>query len=224
MTSRNLVLSVVVVLVAGCSSRPPAVTDDMRRVDGELPADFSGNWERDYARSDEVDDVLRRVWYELSRAQQDPAYPAPSTPRNLNSLLPLARLAEEITRPDVLTITQDETRILVEREDDFAITCEFHGGVAAPTDSDYGTELCGWDGEHLVSHLELPRGLEVTHRMTVSGDQESLRIVTTVASPTSRLPFTLRRFYRKFEYMPSGFRCIETLSKKRVCSTGELEP
>ena len=47
-------------------------------------------------------------------------------------------------------------------------------------------------------HLVLPDGLQITHRFDVSDDREQLRVITTVSSATSRVPFTLRRFYRKF--------------------------
>jgi len=46
--------------------------------------------------------------------------------------------------------------------------------------------------------------------------------VTTVSSSTSRVPFTLRRFYTRFQRPAPDYKCIETLSMKRVCSTGEL--
>jgi hypothetical protein len=74
-----------------------------------------------------------------------------------------------------------------------------------------------------VSHLILPDGLQVTHRFTVSADREQLRVVTTVSSSAARMPVTLRRYYKKFERLPPDFNCIETLTMKRVCSTGEIE-
>jgi hypothetical protein len=117
----------------------------------------------------------------------------------------------------------DEPSFTIERKDDFSLLCAFYDGVAKGTDSEYGTEICGWDGDQLVSHLVLPDGLQVTHRFTVSEDREQLRVVTTVASSRARVPFTLSRFYRKFERLPPDFNCIETLSMKRVCSTGEIE-
>ena len=214
--------------LGGCAgSQEEVVNDGMKQLAGGMPADFSGNWERDYARGDDVDAVLSAVYYQLSRNDANRRYaansPLPSV-RDMERLMPLARLAELITRPDVLKIAQDDSEILVEREDDFGIFCAFYDGVAKGTVSDYGTEICGWDGEQLVSNLILRDGLQVTHRFTISEDRENMRIVTTVSSPTSRLPFTLERFYRKFEWMPSKFNCIETLSKKRVCSTGEIEP
>ncbi len=204
------------ILTAGCSSTEPVVNEEMMRVQDGMPVDFSGDWERDYSRGDDADAVLRSVYYQLSRNdanQQRYGGAALPSERDMAKLMPLAQLAELITRPDVLKILQDDNEILVEREEDFAITCTFYDGVAKATISDYGTEICGWDGNQLVSNLMLRDGLQVTHRFTISESGENLRIVTTVSSPTSRLPFTLARFYRKFEWMPSKFNCVETLSK-----------
>ena len=172
--------------------------------------------------------MLRDIYYYLSRTSADRAYttrPGSVQPsaRDMASITALARLAEQITRPQVLTISQNEQEVTVDRKDDFSLLCAFYDGVAKGTESDYGTEICGWDGEQLVSHLILPDGLQVTHRFTVSEDQQKLRVVTTVSSNTARMPFTLSRFYKKFERLPPDFNCIETLSMKRVCSTGEIE-
>lgn len=215
-------------LAAGCTQQP-VVDQDMMRVDDGMPADFGGNWERDYSRGDDVDAVLRAVYIQLSRTNMDQRYGGAAAagapnPKDMSSILPLARLAELITRPDVLYITQDEYRIRVDRKDDYSLECSFFDGAARATDSDYGVEICGWDGEELVSNLALPDGLQVTYRFAISDDAKALRVVTTVDSPTSRFPFSLRRFYRKFEYAPGDFNCIETLSMKRVCSTTEIEP
>ena len=100
--------------------------------------------------------------------------------------------------------------------------CAFYDGVAKAIENDNGTEICGWDGSQLVSNLVLQGGLQVTHRFTISTDGQQMRVVTTVSSTTSRIPFTLRRFYSKFERPTSGFNCIETFSMKRVCSTTEI--
>ena len=215
-------------LVVACTPAQPVIDEQMMRIDGEMPADFSGSWERDYSRGDDVNQVLRDIYYYLSRTSADRAYttrPGPVQPssRDMASVRALARLAELITRPQVLTISQNDQEITVDRKDDFSLLCAFYDGVAKGTESDYGTEICGWDGGQLVSHLILPDGLQVTHRFTVSEDRQQLRVVTTVSSSTARVPFTLRRFYKKFERLPPDFNCIETLSMKRVCSTGEIE-
>ena len=215
-------------LIAACTPAQPVIDEQMMRIDGEMPADFSGSWERDYSRGDDVNQVLRDIYYYLSRTSADRAYttrPGPVQPssRDMQSITALARLAELITRPQVLTISQNDQEITVDRKDDFSLLCAFYEGVAKGTESAYGTEICGWDGDQLVSHLILPDGLQVTHRFTVSEDRQQLRVVTTVASSTARMPFTLQRFYKKFERLPPDFNCIETLSMKRVCSTGEIE-
>lgn len=214
--------------IAACSQQP-VIDNEMQRIDGALPADLSGSWERNYARDDDVNAVLRDTYNRLSRTSPDQRYPSspgmamPSS-RDVASIMALARLTELITRPDVLTISQSEYEISIEREDDFALLCAFYDGVAKDTRSDYGVEICGWDGEQLVSNLVLPDGLQVTHRFTVSEDGENLRVVTTVSSSTSRVPFTLRRFYTKFVRPPSVIDCIETFSMKRVCDTGGITP
>lgn len=214
--------------LAACTPTKPVIDEQMMRIDGEMPADLSGSWERDYSRGDDVNQVLRDIYYYLSRTSADRAYttrPAPvqPSPTAMQSIRALARLAELITRPQVLTISQNDREITVDRKDDFSLLCAFYDGVARGTESAYGTEICGWDGDQLVSYLVLPDGLQVTHRFTVSADRQQLRVVTTVSSNTARVPVTLSRFYRKFERLPPDFNCIETLSMKRVCSTGEIE-
>ena len=212
--------------IAACSQQP-VIDNEMQRIDGALPADLSGSWERNYARDDDINAVLRDTYNRLSRTSPDQRYPtspgvAMPSSRDVASIMALARLTELITRPDVLTISQSEHEISIEREDDFALLCAFYDGVAKDTRSDYGVEICGWDGVQLVSNLVLPDGLQVTHRFTVSEDGEELRVVTTVSSSTSRVPFTLRRFYTKFVRPPSVIDCIETFSMKRVCDTGGI--
>jgi hypothetical protein len=213
--------------IVACSQNP-VIDDEMMRFEGPMPADFSGSWERNYALDDEVNAALRQAYNRLSRTMPDQGYPgspavaAPSA-KDWSSLLALARFAELITRPDELAISQNEHEVSIARKDDFAMLCAFYDGVAKGIESAYGTEICGWDDKQLVSNLVLPDGLQVTHRFTISADREQLRVVTTVSSSTSRIPFTLRRFYKKFDRPPSKFNCIETLSMKRVCSTGEIE-
>ena len=218
----------VALWLAACSSAP-VVNDDMRRVQAPRPANFSGSWERDYSRGEDINGALRAAWYHLARTIPDQSYgrggpvaQGPS-PQDYASLMALARLAEAITRSDVLAIYQDEHEVRVEREDDFALLCSFFNGRAKPTESEFGMEICGWDGANLVSSMALPDSLQITHRFTVSADRSNLRVITTVASQHSRVPFTLERFYRRYERPTSNFNCIETLTMKRVCSTGELE-
>jgi len=211
--------------IVSCAQRPdyefPA-----QRIAGPLPTDFGGYWERDYSRGADVNAELRAVFRKLG--PDDLRYPSGLGPsvsaRQADSIIELARFADEITRHDALTIRQDDAEITVERKDDYAIVCSFHGGVTRPVDSLYGDEICGWDGAELVSNLVLPDGLLVRHRFTKSSDGDNLRVTTTVASKTSSLPFTIQRFYRRYVPPASDFNCIETLTMKRVCSTGDIQP
>jgi hypothetical protein len=217
---RNQGMVVLCLSIVACAQEP-VIDIEMKRIQGALPADLSGSWERNYARDDDVNAVLRDAYNRLVRTSAD-RQPMASA-KDMSSLLALGRLAELITRPDVLTISQNEHEISIEREDDFAMLCAFYDGMAKDTQNDYGVEICGWDGEQLVSNLVLPDGLQVTHRFTVSENGQQLRVVTTVSSNTSRVPFSLRRFYTKFVRPPSDMNCVETFSMNRVCDTSEIE-
>lgn len=219
---------VLCTLIVACSQQP-VINDEMTRLQGPMPANFGGSWERNYVLDDDVNAVLRQAYNRLASTAPDQRNSMGSgkvmlSSKDTSSIHALARLAELITRPDVLTISQNEHEISIQRKDDFAMSCAFYGGMAKGIENRYGTEICGWDGNQLISNLVLPDGLQVTHRFTVSRDGEQLRVITTVSSSTSRVPFTLRRFYKKFERPSSNFNCIETLSMKRVCSTGEINP
>lgn len=225
---RILFLSILCLAIVACS-RQPVISDEMAEIEpGSLPVDFSGSWQRDYAREDHINKALGEAFDRLARATPDPVMrggPVMAQPssQDTQALMALARVAEMITRPDVLTIVQDDYEIRVDRKDDYSLLCAFFDGKAKATESAFGTETCGWDGNNLVSHLSLPGGLRITYRFTMSADRQHLRVITTANSKESRVPFTLQRFYTKFDRPAPVFNCIETLSMKRVCSTGELK-
>ena len=217
-------LGLCLLYVGGCARDDALLLEDIKYFDGNMPADFSGSWARDYSRGDDINRALREAYAELSRKRRgrNPQMAQPSHDREFSRLMPLARLAELITRPDELTISQTDYEILVERRDDYALMCAFFDGVAKPTDSLFGKEVCGWDGNRLISSLELPDGLQVVNRFEVSDDRKQLRVITTVSSDTSKIPITLEHYYWRFNKPAGQYECIETLSMKRVCSTGSL--
>ncbi|MDA0705545.1 MAG: hypothetical protein O2805_02730 [Proteobacteria bacterium] len=212
-------------LLAGCATQPVADTST-RNFTGGMPVDLSGSWERDYSRGDDAQAVLNSMLRRISRPLPDSGYPgnAPQPTQDFSKIVALARLAELITRPDVLTIEQSEYEISVSRKNDFSMLCEFYEGYAKRTQSEYGTEVCNWNGNRLESHLILPDGLLISHRFTISSDGRNLHVSTTVSSGSTRTPFTLNRIYMKFDLPETDFNCVETLSMKRVCSTGEIFP
>ncbi len=218
---RTASLIFLCLMITACA-RQPAQDNAIRSYQGVMPVNLSGSWERDFSRGDDVNKALGRLFRQLNRSaqsQQYPNYAGPIAPyADVSSILALARLAELVTRPTVLTITQSDSELRVEREGDFAMVCEFYDNVSQGTVSEYGTEVCGWTGEQYVSRLLLPDGLVVSHRFTVAEDQQNLHVATTVSSRSSRIPFTLHRFYTRFEPLSSEYNCVETLSKKRVCT------
>ena len=226
-TSLKIPLTIVVCMLAFACAKQPVIRQDVAQFNGAMPADFSGSWERDYTRGDDVNAALRHAYNKLPVTQPDqgfgrnPVIAAPSA-RDVAALTALARLAEQITRMDYLNIAQNSNLVRVDRKDDFSYECAFYDGVAKAIESAFGTEICGWDGDQLVSNLVLPDGLQITNRLTISANRQQLRVITTVASSTSRVPFTLRRFYRRYERLAPEYNCVETLSMKRVCSTGDL--
>lgn len=225
--TRPVVLLACLVLAA-CGGQPLVLPDEQQYDDG-MRADFSGSWQRNYARGDTVNGALGEAYDQLLRRTVDrQRYPGPAadsgpSPREQESLVALARLAELITRNDVVTIVQDDHEFRVDRKDDFSLQCAFFDGISQDTANAYGRETCSWDGDDLVSTLLLPDKLQIIHRFTVSADRQELRIVTTISSSTSLVPFTLRRFYTRFDRPTPKYQCVETLSMKRVCSTGDLD-
>lgn len=211
--------------LAGCAKEKPLLIEDTRYFEGDMPADFSGLWARDYSRGDSVNQVLRDAYYELAKKNYNSgqAVQRPSQ-RDVSMLIPLARLVELITRTDQLAISQTEHEILVERKDDFAIMCTFFKGVSKPIENAFGKETCGWNGERLVSVQDFMDGLRVVNQFDTSEDRQELRVITTAVSDTAPLPFTVTHYYRRYEKVPGRFECIETLSRKRVCGIGTLTP
>lgn len=225
MVWRRSAILFVVVFAAACAKQPTYYVQSEALVDG-IPVNLSGSWERDYSLGGDVNAQLQMAYRNLT-GTQDLRYPNRAnsyvSSGDIDKLVSLARFADEITGQDVLTIAQTDNEISIERKEDYAMLCAFFDGLDKPTSTDYGLETCGWDGNQLVSSLVLPDGLVVSHRFVVSDDRMQLRVSTTVASAASRTPFTLHRYYRQFVPPESELNCVETLSMKRVCTTGELD-
>ncbi len=227
MTNRFLLLLVCACFLGACAALPPDKAETAVQPAVELPVDIGGSWERDYSRDDDVNATLQRAYNVLAKSladQQRTGSPARTgiSSNEARSLVALARLVEMITRPDVLRITTDENVMLVHRGDDFSLTCSFAGGKPRVIGGTFGAERCFVDNGDLVSRMGLKGGLVIVTRFSVSDDGHQLRVITTASSPDSRTPFSLNRFYRRFEEPAPEYRCVETLSMKRVCSTGEL--
>ena len=200
------------------------------------PVNFSGSWELDYEMSEHANDKLRFL-YEVTRSQlrQQQAVQRdmvkrgmmPSTPvssaviNSLQGVIDLGRLTEMISRSTVLNIEQSLDDIVVQREGNFALTCDFFADRQSV--SILGQESCGWQGDQLVFEVSLPEGLRVRHRLVLSGNGKRLNIATTVSSNTIKQLFTLNRVYMPFEPGKGMYECEYTLAKKKTCRLGSSE-
>jgi len=218
------------ITMIGCASQKEFAQDNPD------PVNFSGFWELDYELSEHANDKLRFL-YEVTRSQlrQQQAVQRdmvsrgrmPSTPvssaviNSLQGVINLGRLAEIISRSTVLNIEQSLDNIVVQREGDFALTCDFF--VDRQSVSTLGQETCGWQGNQLVFEVSLPEGLNVNHRLVLSGNGKRLNVATTVSSSTINQLFTLNRVYMPFEPGKGMYECEYTLAKKKTCRLGSSE-
>lgn len=214
----------VAVCVAGvlgaCATKDP---EPRRSPD---PVDMSGFWEVDYARSDNLQARFSTMVRQLNESQRRAAAaernnraPVSAGGTSREALLGLVQMAELITASQLLEVEQDRVSIRVEREGNFSLSCDYGLEGRAANEYGVGRELCYWEGEQLVYYIVLPDGLRISHRLSLAGDRRSLAIDTTVISGAVSQPFNVRRVYRRYVPGSRGYRCTETLTRGRVCTT-----
>ncbi len=211
----------LLILLHGCASEPPAALPT------PVMVDLSGHWEMDYGRSDNVDRKLQslyREWRRMAerRARGDTRAGPMGVQIDSNSfrrVVDVARLADLITEAQVLEIEQSPDDIAIHRENDFTLSCVFEEGQPEALIDELGSEICGWDAHQLVFRIQLPDGVDIRHRLSLSEDSDRLHIATRVDSPRSP-PFTMNRFYFRFDPLPEDYACEYTLSRGNVCQTG----
>jgi hypothetical protein len=212
-------------LLTACSG-----SDVRERVAVPAPVDLTGSWEMNYGRSDKVEERLRSIAREFQRQQERrermgsnrPTLDAgDSSRRAFNSLLATARLADMITRSQVVDINQKSKSIQVHRDENFSLNCEIGAAVSAMERDSLGIESCRWEGKDLLYMIQLPDGLGIRHRLTLAPEGDQLRIATTVVASNST-PFTLNRFYYRFEPPEEVSHCKFTLSKGKVCTRSAI--
>ena len=213
-------------LLAGCGSSP----EPRPREKTAAAVDFSGAWEVDYSQSENIREslevLLRELQRQAERQSRNMQQGGGTLSVNANSgasLYALARMAEIVTEPQLLDISQSETEVTVKREGSFALHCEFHPGQLHTLESSLGSEICGWDGHQLIFQIFLPDGLAIYHRLTLGPEGERLQIATTLRSDQVSWPFTIDRVYRRYDPNSTGIRCKQTLTKGKVCTTERPE-
>ncbi len=214
-------------LAVGCQSGGPAAA----RYAPAKPIDMTGNWEVDYARSDNIqrrfNTIIRQLQQEADRraraAERGQSYSGGSMASG-RDLLALAEMAEIITAPELLEVIQTDNTVRIKRENSFALICVTDRPPPTVTETPFGIEQCGWDGHQLFFDISLPDGLSIRHRVTRSALADSLVLQTAVYSPVVREPFIVNRVYSRFDPSKAGYRCTQTLTKGTVCTTEQPEP
>ena len=190
------------------------------------PVNMAGHWEIDFARSDNLQDQLssiaRRVQREATRrarlAEEGRGFAGSPLP-DQRDLITLARLAEIIIEPVLLEVIQSDSRIRVKRDKSFALVCEYDGSGLGVTVDTLGIQRCGWDGDQLYFAIELEEGLDVTHRLSMAKETDTLLMVTSVETTATRFPMVVSQYFTPYDPDALGYRCERTLTRGKVCST-----
>lgn len=186
--------------------------------------DFTGSWEKDYQRSDTWESELNRQIQQLLGSSQGTQQSASGiqigrqTRSRPSEMVDLARLAEMISRQNVLEITQTADEVFIERQGDAALICGTRLNVMESFASPQGSEICGWESQQLIFRITLPEDVDILHRFSVSVDGNWLNMLTSISRKGSQ-PFNLIQMFKRFD-MPAGgtFNCVQTLGRGRACS------
>lgn len=186
--------------------------------------DFSGSWERDFARSDNWESELQRTLDQWSRLMDRGVDGGgiSSSRRGAGNVVANARLAELITRQTTIEIEQDAYEIRIKRRGDADLVCTTANNLDDTFSSRHGSEYCGWDRSQLVFEITLEAGVIITHRFSVDATRENLSMMTTVSDRRS-IPFNLRQFFYRYDAPEDGFDCVQTLSRGQVCNMAPRE-
>lgn len=186
--------------------------------------DFSGHWEKNYQASDDLDSKFRLFLFNVQRSvarsssSQGGAISGGGFGGSRDSILGLAQLTEDITKVALLEIEQGDNSIKIDREDNFALTCDYFEEQFVVTDNPFGSEICGWNGEQLIFQLNMLDGLSIRHQITIGPDQQQLNITTTISSSEVSSPFTISNFYQRYAPPEYDYDCIFTITRNNVCT------
>ena len=208
-------------------------SDTLPVLDLETPIrmNFSGNWEKDFGRSDDWEDELSRrmsIRQENATLQRSgiglgrgPSISLGSIglnrPRRRQAnLFDLARFSEYINRSSTMEIFQNRHEVRIHRKGEAPLICSMETGPNEVFSSQHGAEICGWDRQQLVFEVALPDGLYIIHRLSISSDSQRLRFITSVSSNGSA-PFNLVQAFNKYQAPQDEFLCAQTVTRGRSC-------
>jgi hypothetical protein len=197
-----------------------------------LPVNLSGHWEIDYELTESPQDKIRwlyevaksqieqkRISQERAQNQNRPVGQNIGAINDLKAVIGLGTLVDAISRSTILNIEQDSEGIIIKRNGDYALTCDF--AESAIQTNNLGSEFCrfGPSGQ-LVVAVALPEGLFLINRLVISADGTRLNVATTLKSSKMSQEFTLNRVYMPFEPGKGLYECKYTLKDKKTCWLG----
>ena len=216
---------ILILTSASCSKAVTYRPDNISPVKQQV-VDFSGDWEKNYQRSDNFEIVfkdyvatIQRLIKELqeNRTRNSSLNVDSGITFSRDSIIGLAKFTEEVTRMPLLHIEQDKTSVKIDRKDDFALYCEFFDKQFSSVKNPYGTENCTWSRGQLFIQITLENGLNIVHQVTLSPDARELNITTTISSREATLPITVSNYYYRYTAPKDDYSCIQTLTRKNVC-------
>ena len=156
------------------------------------------------------------------RRQNSRVVAVDSSVSSLRAIFGLGQLAEKIGQATVLDISQRDGYIVIQRNDDFSLICDFND--MQPKPSLIGSEACEWNGDQLIFLINLPEGLNVEHTLSIAPDRSRLNIATKVWISGLSYPFTLNRVYMPYQPGESLYHCDYTIARQTTCSLLGAEP
>lgn len=230
--------SLCLLMLMGCSTSSPGLAPRIEQQAVRELVDFSGSWELDYRLSEDAERKIRWKVMEALAVERQQQGSGESYARNrgigpvvslgdqkpgrlAEGVLAVGRLAEKASRSPVFTIRQTDEEVVIERQDEFSLTCSLQDSqmVAGPI----GQERCFWTGNQLVFDVGLPEGLSMRYVLTKSGGGHRLNVATTAFHKDAGEPFTLNRVYTPFEPGEGMYECEFKLTTLKTCRMGTDE-
>ena len=186
---------------------------------------FDGAWQKDYRRSDNLEQVLNyrinqiRNSVERSRGNgaDAPTVRVENQSRGGNTIVDLARFAELISRHNDIYISHNQERIVIRRDGEADLICDTASAPVYTFSDQFGYEACGWVAGQLIFKIGLPGEIAVIYRFAVSEDRSTLSLQTRISSHET-LTFDLDEYFLRYEKPEEQYHCEQTLSRGRVCS------
>lgn len=191
--------------------------------DPDSKPNFEGSWQKDYRRSDDVEQKLNLTLaaiqrqYERAQGRSDVPIAVGQTNNRGTTIVDFARFAELISRHNDIYISQTDDEVRISRDGEADLVCHTEDQFVYSQSGDLGSEACGWAGDQLIFRINLPGDVSVLYRFSFSDDRNDLNLQKRVSSG-QYMAFDLEEFFTRYEAVNQDYECVQTLTRGRVCS------